>query len=420
MAMGVRKRRLPDEVIERVLARFDHRSSEVATDPFGVYAKLRERCPLHRSEAWDGFWVVASRRLVEEVAHDDARFCVGQGQSFPHAGNPRPFIPLEIDPPDTVAWRHLLGPLFSPAAIEAREPEVRAIARDLIDQFATAGRCDVVSDFAEALPARETMRLVGLPEDRWRECLHAIHVGVHESARDLDKAVDAMIEVAVLLAETMDAREEEPADDAISFLQAATFAGRPVSEEEILDICLLLLFGGLDTTASVIGFGLAYLASHPEDRMELIAEPARIPRAVEEFLRYYAPVQGLARTATGDTTLDGQTIQEGDKLWVLWASANHDDVEFPDAERIVLDRNPNRHFAFGVGIHRCLGSNLGRLMARVAFEEFLARIPEYRLESDEMEVIEDAGIVYALTTLPVVFDPAPATSPAPALTGGPR
>ena len=415
--MGVRSERLGEEALERVLARFDHRSPELATDPFSVYARLRERCPLHRSPAWDGFWVVASHGLVEEVAHDDARFCTGQGVSFPHAGNPRPLIPLEVDPPDTIAWRHLLGPLFSPQATEQREPEVRAIARDLVDAFAARGRCDIVSEFAEALPARETMRLVGLPDGQWRECLDAIHVGVHESARDLDKAVDAMIEVAVLLAETMEAREEEPADDVISFLLSATFNGRPVSEEEILDICLLLLFGGLDTTASVIGFGLAHLAGATEERKQLIAEPERIPAAVEEFLRYYSPVQGLARTSTGETTLAGQTIAEGDKLWVLWASANHDPAEFSDPERIVLDRSPNRHLAFGVGIHRCIGSNLGRLMARVAFEEFLGRIPDYRLERDEFDVVEDAGIVYALTTLPITFDP---VSAGPGLTGGTR
>src|SRR3954447_11373370 len=271
--MGVQKRRLPEEALERVVARFDHRSPELATDPFGVYAKLRERCPLHRSEAWDGFWVVASQPLVEEVAHDDTRFCTGQGVSFPHAGNPRPLIPLEVDPPDAVAWRRLLTPLFSPSATERRTAEVRAIARDLVDGFAARGRCDVVSDFAEALPARETMRLVGLPEERWRECLDNIHIGVHESARDLDKAVDAMIEVAVLLAEAMEAREAEPADDVISFLLSAEFDGRPVSEEEILDICLLMLFGGLDTTASVIGFGLAHLAGRTEERKLLIAEP---------------------------------------------------------------------------------------------------------------------------------------------------
>src|SRR6266851_5435311 len=158
--MGVRSRRLPEEALERVLARFDHRSPELATDPFRVYAQLRQRCPLHRSDAWDGFWVVASHRLVDEVAHDDARFCTREGVSFPHAGNPRPLIPLEVDPPGTVAWRRLLTPLFSPAATEAREPEVRAIARDLVEAFAPRGRCDVVSEYAEALPARETMRLV--------------------------------------------------------------------------------------------------------------------------------------------------------------------------------------------------------------------------------------------------------------------
>src|SRR3954469_3553250 len=168
--MGVQKRRLPEEALERVVARFDHRSPELATDPFGVYAKLRERCPLHRSEAWDGFWVVASQPLVEEVAHDDTRFCTGQGVSFPHAGNPRPLIPLEVDPPDAIAWRRLLGPLFAPTAVEGMEDDIRRLARELVDAFAEKGRCDVVSDLAESLPARVTMRLVGLPEHRWREC----------------------------------------------------------------------------------------------------------------------------------------------------------------------------------------------------------------------------------------------------------
>ena len=401
--MGVPSRPLAEPELQSVIERFDHRSVELAQDPFSIYATLRERCPLQRSEEWGGFWVVASHELVNEVAHDDARFSVAEGQSFPHAGNPRPLIPLEVDPPDVLTWRRLLGPLFAPAVVERMEADVRRLARELVDAFADKGRCDVVADLAEPLPARITMRLLGLPEDRWRECLDAIHTGVHESARDLDKAVEAMIEVAVILAEVMEEREAEPQDDIISFLQRAEFDGRPVSEEEIFDICLLLLFGGLDTTASVIGFGLAYLGRNEAARARLVAEPATIGPAVEEFLRYYSPVQGLARTATCDTELGGEQVRAGDKLWLLWASANHDEAEFPDPETLVLDRSPNRHLAFGVGIHRCLGSNLGRLMARVALEEFLARIPDFKLESAEDDVVPDAGIVYALTTLPIVF-----------------
>lgn len=402
--MGVPSRSLPESELQSVIERFDHRSVELAQDPFAIYAQLREQCPIQRSEVWGGFWVVASHELVDEAAHDDARFSVAEGASFPHAGNPRPLIPLEVDPPDAIAWRRLLGPLFAPTAIEAMEADIRRLARELVDAFAEKGRCDVVSDLAEPLPARVTMRLLGLPEHRWRECLDAIHTGVHESARDLDKAVEAMIEVAVLIAEVMEERETEPRDDVISFLQRAEFDGRPVSEEEIFDICLLLLFGGLDTTASVIGFGLGYLGRNKAARARLVAQPDEIGLAVEEFLRYYSPVQGLARTATCDTELGGRPVRAGDKLWLLWASANHDPAEFPDPETLVLDRSPNRHLAFGVGIHRCLGSNLGRLMSRVALEEFLARIPDFELETAEDDVVPDAGIVYALTTLPIVFD----------------
>jgi cytochrome P450 len=394
------------EAVRRLVARFDHHDHALSKDPYAVYRELRATCPVMKSEAWDGFWVVSSYEAVSQVAHDDETFCSGRGVSYPHAGNARPLIPIEVDPPEFLGYRRLLNPMFSHTAVEAMEADVREITNDLIDAFIGRGSCDFMKEFAEPLPARMTLRLLGIDESRWGEFLHAIHVGVHESSRDFDKAVEALLEVYVQLAIALDDRQQGDGtgDDIISQLARADIDGRPLEDEEILDICLLMLFGGLDTTAAMIGHALVWLHEHPDQKALLAAEPERLPAAVEEFLRYEAPVQGLARTVTQDCELGGQQLREGDKVWMLWASANRDEAEFPDADEMVLDREANRHFAFGVGIHRCLGAHLGRLMGRVALEELLRRIPGYEVPPrSEVRHLPDCAIVYSLESLPGTF-----------------
>ena len=394
------------DAVRRLVARFDHHDHALSKDPYAVYRELRSACPVTKSEAWDGFWVVSSYEHVSQVAHDDATFCSGQGVSYPHAGNARPLIPIEVDPPEFLGYRRLLNPLFSHSAVEAMEDDVREITNDLIDAFIGRGHCDFMQEFAEPLPARMTLRLLGIDEGQWADFLHAIHVGVHESSRDFDKAVEALLEVYVQLAIALDDRQQGDGtgDDIISRLARADIDGRPLEDEEILDICLLMLFGGLDTTAAVIGHALVWLHEHPDQRARLAAEPELLPLAVEEFLRFEAPVQGLARTVTKDCELGGEQLKAGDKVWMLWASANRDEAEFPDADEMVLDRTANRHFAFGVGIHRCLGAQLGRLMGRVALEEILRRLPDYEVPPrSEVRHLSDCAIVYSLESLPGTF-----------------
>jgi cytochrome P450 len=396
------------EAVRRLVARFDHHDPALSRDPYAVYRALRDKCPVARSEAWDGFWVVSSYELVSQVAHDDATFCSGGGVSYPHAGNARPLIPIEVDPPEFLGYRRLLNPMFSHGAVERMEGDVRQIAGDLVDSFIGRGSCDFMKEFAEPLPARMTLRLLGIDESQWADFLEAIHIGVHESSRDFDKAVDALLEVYVQLAIALDERQQGPGDgdDIISQLARADIDGRPLEDEEILDICLLMLFGGLDTTAAVIGHALVYLNEHPDERALLAAEPGRIADAVEELMRWESPVQGLARTVTRDCELGGRQLRAGEKVWVLWAAANRDEAEFPNAEGVALDRQPNRHFAFGVGIHRCLGAQLGRLMGRVALEEILRRLPDYEVPPrSELRHLPDCAVVYSLESLPGRFPP---------------
>jgi len=387
----------------RLVDRFDHHDPDLSRNPYAVYAGLRERCPVSRSEAWGGMWVVASYEHVTEVANDDLRFSSAQGVSFPPAGNPRPLIPIEIDPPDLFKYRRLLNPLFSPAAVEGMEPAVRATAVELIDALMAKGEGDLMTDLAEPVPARTTLRFLGLDEDQWPRYLRAVGTIVHESSRDFSKAMAAFMDVAPDLMGRLAQRRADggTGDDFISLLVRSEVDGVALSDEQILDMCFLQLTGGLHTTAAAIGYSLLYLARHPEERSRLAAEPDRIPAAIEELLRYQSPVQGLARTVTRDTVLGGQQLCAGDKLWVLWASANRDDKEFPGADDVVLDRASNRHVAFGVGAHRCLGLHLGRMETRVVLEEVLRRMPDYDVaEGAEANVIEDCSVVYTLTSLP--------------------
>jgi cytochrome P450 len=394
--------------VTRLVERFDHHDPALARDPYSVYRGLREGCPVSRSEAWGGMWVAASYEHVTEIANDDETYSSAQGVSLPPAGNPRPLIPIEIDPPELFHYRRLLNPLFSPAAVAQMEPAIRATAVELIEALLARGEGDLMRDLAEPVPARTTLRFLGLDEDQWARYLHAVTVIVHESSRDFERAMTAFMDVAPDLMGRLAQRRADggAGEDFISLLVRAEVEGRPLGDEQILDMCFLQLTGGLHTTAAAIGSSLLYLARHPAERDRLAAEPERIPVAVEELLRHQSPVQGLARTVTRDTVLGGQQLCAGDKVWVLWGSANRDEKEFPDAETVDLDRNPNRHVAFGVGAHRCLGLHLGRLETRVVLEEVLRRMPGYEIGPDaEANIIEDCSVVYTLTSLPCRVTP---------------
>ena len=174
----------------------------------------------------------------------------------------------------------------------------------------------------------------------------------------------------------------------------------PLSEEEILKICFLQLIGGVDTSTGLLSHTFAWLSEHPEEKQRLLDDPELLKRATEEFLRWTSPAPALARTVTTETELGGQRLCPGDRLLLSWASANRDGAEFPDPDDVVLDRPANRHFAFGVGIHRCLGAQLGRLMGRVALEELLRRIPDYELPArSAVRHLPDCAIVYSLESL---------------------
>lgn len=386
---------------------FDLHDSTFAKDPYPTYEAMRTTCPVTWSDRWGGFWAVSGYDAVSQVARDDATFSSAQGLSIP-AGqtNMRPLIPIEIDPPQFQKYRRLVTPLFSAPTIAGMEDAVRRTTIELIDQFVEKGSADLVADLAQPMPANMFMEMLGFPVERAREFQEWVFITSHEQFHDFDKGVEAALNVYAAFAEAIEDRRDAPGthDDAIEYLINAEIDGERLTDEEIMDFGFLLLAGGLDTTTSAIGNALRFLDEHREHRDMLLADPSLMPHAVEEFLRFEAPVQGLGRTVTADVELAGQQLKAGDKVWLLWAAANRDPAAFDAPDDIRFDRANNRHMSFGVGIHRCLGMHLGRLELRVALEEVLKRLPDYRVVSPP-ELHDDCSIVYGLTALHVEFTP---------------
>jgi cytochrome P450 len=259
------------------------------------------------------------------------------------------------------------------------EPHIRQIVRELIDGFVAEGSCDLLTCFASQLPSRVIGELIGIPPERrpafleWTESL----IGA-DAERDVNPFAEIYREFAKLLEE----RRDERRDDLMSALLDAEIDGQRLSQEELLGFCFLLVVGGNDTTTNLLANGAVLLARHPEQRDVLVRDPSLIPDAVEEVLRYDAPTQALPRRTTRAVELRGTTIPAGEEVMLVWGAANHDEREFEAPECFDIRRRPRRHAAFGHGAHFCMGSNLARMEARVAFEELLARIPAYELASE--------------------------------------
>lgn len=391
------------------LQHFDHHDKGFAQDPYDVYRRMRQACPVMHSDAHGGFTAITSYEGVVEVAKDDYTFLSSPGVTFPPIPK-RAVLPIEADPPEFFKYRRMLNPWFSPPAVAAWEPALRSLAQDLLAPHLAAGRIDITKDFARLLPAVITLRLIGLPEADAADYLQRIEELIHHGHRDVDASVETGLHVYQALAEEMERREDANdtgTSDLLGFLMNTDVEGERLTEEEIMDMVFLLLFGGLDTTAAAIGNAVVYLSAHPEARDRLIAEPELIPLAVDEFLRFEAPVQGLARTVATQCTVGGQPLEVGEKVMIFWAAANRDEDVFDRPDEVVLDRQPNRHLAFGVGNHRCLGSNLARLEFRVALEELLAAVPDFSIDLESAQRWDDLGVVYGWQSLPATFTPAP-------------
>ncbi|MGH0036965.1 MAG: cytochrome P450 [Myxococcota bacterium] len=380
-------------------------SPEFAANPQPVYREIVERkCPVAHNP-------ISGDPMI--TRYEDVLYALRTPEIFSsememqmNLGTVRPMIPQQIDPPLQTKFRKILDPYFSRKQMETIAPDVRRHAHELIDAFVDDGEVEFNSAFAIPLPCSAFLRLMGLPLDRLEEFLEIKDGIIRPGSMDPDEASKIRSASGQRIYEIFEAevarRQADPGDDLVTHLVGSELDGRPLTVEEVLDVCFLMLLAGLDTVTSTIGCNVAYLAQHPDQRDALVADPAKIPAAVEELLRWETPVTAVPRLVKKGCTLSGVDLVEGQMVALLIGASDVDDREFGNAMEVDLERERNRHLAFGGGHHRCLGSHLARMELRVAMEVLNERIPDYRIKPGETPRYSPG--IREVQYLPLVWD----------------
>jgi cytochrome P450 len=383
---------------------FDHTHPDYAARAPEIWEELRQGCPVAHTERFGGAWFPVNHADVSAIAHDTEHFSsemVVISDNKPVGLAPAgPAPPITSDPPFHAKARRLLLPAFSPKEMARWEPATRAVCRELLDDLLADGvtLVDAAVQYTQHIPVRVIAEMLGVPKedgDRFRTFIHRVLEAPGEGLEDLEPE-DTLFHY---LQEVVKDHREHPRDDLVTFLLNAEMDGEPLDGEHVGGTLALLLIAGIDTTWSAIGASLWHLAQHPEHRRRLVEDPKVRPFAIEEFLRFYAPVT-MARIVAKEVEVDGRVMGERDWCLLPFPAANRDPEAFDEAHEFVIDRARNRHVAFGLGIHRCLGSNLARMELTVAVEEWLARIPDFEL-ADPDAVRWSTGQVRGPRELPV-------------------
>jgi len=388
---------------------------------------LREHDPVH----WDArseLWVLSRHADVSAVSKQSDLFFSGQGV---RPGNPVRLSLIDMDAPRHGQVRRLVNRGFTPRMVGILEASFRKLTREAVDRVAALGECDFVSDIAAPLPLELIAEMIGIPRQdrdrfhRWSDALIAGD-GHYGDPQALAGAVAAFGEYAAYLQDIFEARRREPREDLVSILVGARDAGvlgsagvdidpaafgRPgdatvpeMANDELVMFLVLLLVAGNETTRNAITGGMSALIENPAERQKLVDDPRLMKSAVEEIVRYVSPVLNFARTATRDTELHGRRIARGQKLLLVYPSANRDAGVFAEPDRFRVDRQPNPHLGFGIGNHFCLGANLARMELRVVFEELLRRLPDMEYAAGPPRTLPST-LVRSFVAMPVRFTP---------------
>lgn len=392
---------------------FDHNSDEHSADPAGSYRALRETTPVAWSEAHGGYWVLSDYKSVFEAARNDQVFSSerteygGEGLSVVIPKTPMPFhIPIEVDPPEFRKWRKIINPITAPAAVARMEGLVRHYVTWFIDEIIESGECDMAGVIG--VPSIVTVDWLGLDVADWTRYASAHHAAL--AAVPGSEAWKQAVEVDFpyldgRTREVIAARRANPTNDVISYLVQAEVDDRVVTDDEVYAMVDLLLAGGVGTTASLVSNTVVWLYQHQDVRSEIAGDLSLLDKAIEEFLRYFSPTQALARTVMQETELLGCPMHKGDRALLSWASANRDPNQFEKPDEIDIHRWPNRHTAFGLGVHRCAGSNLGRFMAKELLSQILIRMGDYVVDVDSLEAYPHQGTNTGWQRIPATFTP---------------
>lgn len=384
---------------------FDHTDPQWAADPFPIWEAIRSSgCPVAHSERYGGTWLPTSHDTVSAVAYDTEHFTsqsiiVSEGRPFA----PAPMgiaPPISSDPPFHHDARRLLLPAFSPKAVDRLEPFTRQFCNELLDEVEGKNLIDAAVDYAQDIPVRVIAEMLGFPASDADQFRHFIEVALEGVDVPFEERLVALSPLFQYLSDQIEDRRANPRDDLTTFLVQATMDGKPLDPIHVMGSIGLLLIAGIDTTWSAIGASLWHLAGNEHDRQRLAREPELMPLAMEEFLRAYAPVT-MARLVKEDFEFEGCPMKHNDWVLLPFPAANRDPEVFERADEVVIDREVNRHAAFGLGIHRCVGSNLARMELRVALEVWMERFGAGFELADPDAVRWSGGQVRGPRTLPV-------------------
>ena len=372
-----------------------------------IWDELRQTCPVAHTDRYGGAWLPVRHEDISAIARDTDHFS-SEGavlankppreewiSTAPIGGAP----PITSDPPFHADARRLLLPAFSPQVVAEWEPEIRRLCNELIDNLEGLDVVDAAVQYAQNIPVYVIARMLGLPledSDYFRDTVHLV---LEEIGAEFGDRRAGFEKLDAYLAVHVQDHIENPKDDLIGFLLNAKIYDQPLSPTHVVGTIILLMVAGIDTTWSSIGSSIWHLAHHPADLARMVAEPELLPTAIEELLRAYAPVT-MARIVSQDAEIGGCPVKQGDSVLLPFPAANRDPDVFENADTVIIDREVNRHVAFGLGIHRCLGSNLARLELRLAVEVFINRFPKFEL-ADPSAVTWSLGQVRGPRKLPV-------------------
>jgi cytochrome P450 len=394
---------------------FDHLSPALSAKLHPTLAHMRAQCPVAHSDQYGGFWVATRYEDVWRIAQDWKTWSSAHGVSVPGTKMVVPAIPEHLDPPLQRTFKRLINAHLTPSAVARYEKPTRQLVTRLIDGFISSGQCDFMTDFARPFPGAAFFEFVlHAPLDQVAEINDLSTRASVPTSPDARACWEAMNSWIVEFVETR--RRQPRQDDIVDAVLHADIDGRPITETEILGTITLLILGGLDTTSGALGHFMIRFCREPAIPELLRTRPDLIPAAVEELLRLEGPFLAIARTATRPTEIGGRPVNAGEKVIIYWASANRDDGEFPRPDEFQLDRASNRHVAFGVGPHRCAGSNLARLNLRVALEELTRRLAGVELAVPEGSIPFHSALNRSPLSLPIRFAPGP--GPAGSAGGG--
>lgn len=398
---------------------FDRHSADYRDKFLDITHEMQQKCPLAWSDTYGGHWVAAGSEEVFELArcphvsndhdvHNERRGY--KGISIPlmvDAENFRGGM-LEMDDPEHRYYRSALNPYMSPAAVQRWEPFVDEIVRACLDERIESGRIDFVDDLANVVTAVLTLAMLGVPLPKWSIYNEPAHASVYTppDSPDAPRVRELYMAMGMDLFNNLVEIRDRPRPGIINALARLRIDGQAPPDIELIGMLNLVIGGGFDTTTALTAHALEWLSQNPDERRRLSSErDTLLNPATEEFLRYFTPAPGDARTVAKDMDVKGVALKEGERLWLSWAMANRDPALLSNPDEIVLARKGNRHFSFGLGIHRCIGSNVARTVFKAMLTAVLDRMPDYECDPEGAVHYDSIGVIQGMRHLPARFSP---------------